>query len=84
MLKGIDLRPDLFHLNDYQTSLIPAYLKTLYRDDLFYLRTGTLLTIHNLGYHRASFLPASSAGPACLRTCSIQPGPWNSGGGQTS
>ncbi|TPW09772.1 MAG: glgA, partial [bacterium] len=46
----LDLSPDLFHCHDHQTGLVPVYLKTLYADDPFYRRTGTLLTIHNLGY----------------------------------
>jgi starch synthase len=41
--------PDLFHVHDWQASLVPVYLKTIYR------RPGldgvpTVLTIHNLGY----------------------------------
>jgi ADP-glucose type glycogen/starch synthase len=42
--------PDLIHLHDWQSSLIPALLKTSYRDQKFFRRCGTLLTIHNLGY----------------------------------
>jgi starch synthase len=49
-LKAIDLKPDVIHLNDYQTALVPAYLKTVLRGDAFFENTGTLFTIHNLGY----------------------------------
>ncbi len=64
VLKAIDLRPDIFHLNDYQTSLVPAYLRTIFRDDPFYRGVGTLLTIHNLGYQ--GIFPASVVGWAGL------------------
>ena len=49
-LKKLNLRPDIIHVNDWQTSLIPVYLKTVYREDPFFSRTALVLTIHNLGY----------------------------------
>jgi starch synthase len=49
-MKAIDLRPDVLHLHDHQAGLVPVYLRTLFRDDPFFRRTGTLFTIHNLGY----------------------------------
>ena len=42
--------PDLIHCHDWQTSLIPLYLKTIYSGNEFFKETRTLLTIHNLGY----------------------------------
>jgi starch synthase len=42
--------PDVINCNDWQTALIPLYLKTLYADDEFFSGTRTLLSIHNLGY----------------------------------
>lgn len=42
--------PDLIHCNDWQTSLVPVYLKTLYRNDAVLGKIASLLTIHNLGY----------------------------------
>ncbi len=50
LLKEIDFKPDIIHCHDWQTSLIPVYLKTIYKNDLFYKDTMTLLTIHNIGY----------------------------------
>lgn len=44
------LKPDVVHVHDWQTSLIPIFLKTLYRDRKIFSATSTLLTIHNLGY----------------------------------
>jgi starch synthase len=48
--KAVRFRPDLVHCNDWQTAMVPLYLKILYRDDPFFQRTASLLTIHNLGY----------------------------------
>jgi len=41
--------PDVIHVNDWQTSLIPAYLNSVERYGKLG-NAGTLLTIHNLGY----------------------------------
>jgi starch synthase len=45
-IRGLPWQPDLLHCHDWQTALIPVYLKTLYLD----LRPRTILTIHNLAY----------------------------------
>ncbi|HXL72956.1 MAG TPA: glycogen synthase GlgA [bacterium] len=50
MLRALDWYPDVIHLNDWQTGLIPAYLKTLYADQKNYQRIRTLFTIHNMAY----------------------------------
>ena len=42
--------PDVVHCNDWQTALIPLYLRTLYAWDRLFDRTRTILTIHNLAY----------------------------------
>jgi len=44
-----DEAPDVFHVHDWQSALIPVYLKTIYRDR-WPAATSSLLTIHNLGY----------------------------------
>jgi starch synthase len=41
---------DVIHCHDWQTGLVPAYLKTLYRGDPFFKKTATLFTVHNIGY----------------------------------
>ncbi|OQY10874.1 MAG: glycogen synthase [Marinitoga sp. 4572_148] len=41
---------EIIHVNDWQTSLIPVYLKNNYRDDETLSKIATVLTIHNLGY----------------------------------
>jgi len=45
-----DFRPDILHLHDWQTALIPALLKTERATDPFFASTASVLTIHNLGY----------------------------------
>ncbi|MBL7198037.1 MAG: glycogen synthase GlgA [Candidatus Omnitrophica bacterium] len=50
LLKVIGFCPDIIHCNDWQTALIPVYLKTHLKDDDFYKKTKTILTIHNLAY----------------------------------
>lgn len=49
-VRALRLAPDLLHCNDWQTGLIPPYLKTLYAADAVLGRAGTLFTVHNLGY----------------------------------
>ena len=41
---------DIFHVNDWQTALVPLFLKTTYAWDKLFEKTKTLLTIHNLAY----------------------------------
>ena len=48
--KRLKFQPDVIHCNDWQTGLVPLYLKTLYKIDPFFKGTASLLTIHNLGY----------------------------------
>lgn len=50
LMKEIKFKPDIVHCHDWQSALIPVYLKTLYKDDPFYKKTKTVLTIHNIGY----------------------------------
>ncbi|HEX5234387.1 MAG TPA: glycogen synthase GlgA [Silvibacterium sp.] len=42
--------PDVFHVHDWQASMIPVYLRTVYADDRVFRSVGTLLTVHNAGY----------------------------------
>ncbi len=41
--------PDVIHINEWQTSLVAAYQKTLYKDIERFKNIKTLLTIHNIG-----------------------------------
>jgi len=40
--------PDIIHVHDWQTALVPLYLKTMYCDR--FPNTRSVLTIHNLAY----------------------------------
>ncbi len=42
--------PHVIHCNDWETALVPVFLRALYRQDPLLSRIATLLTIHNLGY----------------------------------
>ena len=46
---AINFRPDIIHCNDWQTALVPFYLKYSL-DNNFFKDTKTLFTIHNLAY----------------------------------
>lgn len=48
MIKAFHWQADVFHCHDWQTGLIPNFLKTRYKDDLLLSRVPTLFTIHNL------------------------------------
>jgi len=48
--KAMEFRPDIIHVHDWQTGLVPVYLKTLYASDAFFQHTGTVMTIHNNAY----------------------------------
>ncbi len=50
LLKEINFRADIIHCHDWQSALIPIYLKTLYIDNPFYQNIKTIFTIHNIGY----------------------------------
>jgi starch synthase len=47
---ALDIHPDIIHCNDWQTGLIPLYVKSLYRQHRQFSRTATLFTVHNLAY----------------------------------
>ncbi len=46
----LDFRPDVLHLNDWQTGLVPVYLREVYRQRPHYDQVRTLFTIHNMAY----------------------------------
>lgn len=48
--KAVGWKPDIIHCHDWQSGLVSAYLKTVYRDDPFFADTATVFTIHNLAY----------------------------------
>jgi starch synthase len=42
--------PEVIHCHDWQSALVPAYLRSLYADDPFFENTAVLFTIHNIAY----------------------------------
>ena len=42
--------PDIMHCHDWQTGLLPLYLKSIYQWDRLFENTRSVLTIHNIGY----------------------------------
>lgn len=50
VLPTIDFRPDIIHCHDWQTGLIPVYLKERFQDSNFYRGIKTIMTIHNLKF----------------------------------
>jgi len=46
----LQFAPDIMQCNDWQTALIPLYLKTTYAWDKLFAGTRSVLTIHNIGY----------------------------------
>jgi len=46
---ALELKPDVIQAHDWQTGLIPVYLKTLYADR-FPKSTRAVMTLHNLSY----------------------------------
>jgi starch synthase len=49
-VKALMFRPDIIHCHDWQTGLIPAYLKTNLKNDGFFWNTSSVFTIHNIAY----------------------------------
>ena len=48
--RRMDVAPSLIHVHDWQASLIPAFVHFMRRNDPFWARTKTMLTIHNLAF----------------------------------
>lgn len=46
----IDFRPDVIHCNDWQTGLVPVFLKTTYGQDPFYTGIKSVFSIHNMKF----------------------------------
>lgn len=49
-IKRHDWKPDIIHCNDWQTGIIPAYLKVVERNNEELSKIKTVFTIHNLQY----------------------------------
>lgn len=49
-LQKMNWYPDILHCNDWQTGLMPLYLKQNFAWDENFSKTVSLMTIHNIGY----------------------------------
>ncbi len=47
---ALNLRPDIVHCNDWQTGLVPLYLKKIYHADAALRKARSVFTVHNIGY----------------------------------
>jgi starch synthase len=65
-------RPSVFHAHDWQTGLVPVYLKAFYWDDPTLSRVPSVFTIHNIAYQ----------GQFGLDTIGLLGLPWNLGSSQ--
>lgn len=50
LIKLLGIKFDIIHCNDWQTGLIPLYLKTLHVNSDIFKDTKTVFTIHNIAY----------------------------------
>ncbi len=50
VLPVVGFQPDLIHCHDWQTGLIPVYMKERFRGGDFYRNMKSVLTIHNLKF----------------------------------
>ncbi len=50
MLPLIGFQPNLIHCHDWQTGLVPVYLKERFQGDLFFHGIKSVMTIHNLKF----------------------------------
>src|SRR5579862_4958475 len=64
-------RPDVIHCHDWQTGLVPAYLKTALAGDPTFVGIKTLFTIHNIGYQ--GLFPKAALAEVGLDAALFQP-----------
>jgi starch synthase len=75
MIRPMGFLPEIYHCNDWQTGLVPTYLRTTLQGVRELQPTGVLFTVHNLGY-QGLFKPATLAianlGPELLNPSGIE------------
>ena len=54
----LDFRPDVIHCHDWQTGLIPVYLKERFQGNTFFHGIKSVMTIHNLKFQGKWDVPA--------------------------
>jgi starch synthase len=56
MCPEVEFKPNVVHAHDWQSGLVPAYLKHLYGTDDYWAETASVFTIHNIAY-QGQFAP---------------------------
>jgi starch synthase len=64
MTRTLGFLPDIYHCNDWQTGLVPTYLRTVLQGSRELEAAGVLFTVHNLGYQ-------GLFGPEALATANL-------------
>ncbi|MCX8027858.1 MAG: glycogen synthase GlgA [Thermodesulfovibrionales bacterium] len=54
LARMIGFAPDIIHVHDWQTAIIPVYINTIYKQDETVGKAATVLTIHNM-QHQGDF-----------------------------
>ena len=65
IIRRLQWSPDILHCNDWQTGLIPVYIKDNDSRDKLFKNTKSLFTIHNIGYQ--GIFPIKSADTAGIK-----------------
>lgn len=50
VLKAVGFQPDVINSHEYQSALVPAFLKTIYQKDSFFRPAVSVFTIQNIAY----------------------------------
>ncbi len=70
LARALDFFPDIYHCNDWQTGLVPTYLRTTLQGAREFQAAGVLFTVHNLGYQ-------GLFGPEALAAANLGPDVFN-------
>ena len=49
-LRYLDFKPEILHCSEWQSALVPVFLKSHYQQEDFYRNLRTVFTIHNIEY----------------------------------
>jgi starch synthase len=71
--KVMGFKPDVIHAHDWQTGLVPAYLRKFYAGDPFFAKTASVFTVHNMAYQ-------GNFPRGALEAAGFGPGEWNADG----
>ena len=68
-------RPDILHCHDWQTGLVPAYLRSTFDFDPTFLGLKTVFTVHNLAYQGIfpkTILPEIALAPSTFTPAGLE------------